>query len=114
MPKIVTLIPEIKVYSYYNTTFYEATEVSDKKYTCTITLPANLGEENIEYKFEAYANDVATGLFAFVTVECETIYNYETIKSFTIDPDTLSHEGGQVTITIDFNEPEEEEEDPEP
>ena len=95
MPKIITLIPEMKLYSRELDVFYEFTLIENKKYNCIVDIPSNTSSEDAIYKFECYINNKPSGIFVNVIIS-----EGEEISSVTIELNMIDDEG---QLSISFN-----------
>jgi len=100
MAKVVTLIPEVKVYSLDLDAFYPLVPIGDKKYSCAIVIPPNDDENPIEYQFEIYIGNKASGMVTTVTIEPEEV---ETVKTFVIDLNILPDLEGEILVSVNFS-----------
>ena len=104
MPERQLVFPTVKVHVLELERFYDARPTADRGvFVATIILPANDDTEDKIYTFEVYTNGRATGLKATVTVAgTDVVFNYYDVDSAIANPSVLTHEGGDITISIKF------------
>jgi len=104
MAKIMTLIPEIKIYSKDMEVFFPVVPIGDKKYSCAVLLPPNESGEEINYEFETYIGSKPSGIVTNVVVpENES----GEVKTFVIDLNVLPDVEGEILVSINFTNIEE-------
>jgi hypothetical protein len=106
-PRIKYVYPRLKIRSLDTGSWIEVIPLGNRRFMGIYNFPQNLTEHPIVYRFELYANELATGLLSTVTVWPEAVdIRYYQPESSIVIPEDLPYTGGESSFFINFNPPD--------